>query len=62
MTVFRVQRTIIQTVEVTPALVVLDRLPIHQLLEVYSFWRYDNLNIMCIELGEILGREFGTRA
>ena len=53
--------TIIQTVKVTPALPVLNRLPVHELLEVYPSWRHDDLNLVCEVFGEILGGEFGTR-
>ena len=52
--------TIIQTVEVTPALVVLDRLTVHELLEVYPSWRHDDFDVICKVCGEILGGQGRT--
>ena len=52
--------TIIQTVEVTPALVVFDGLPVHELLEIDSSWRHDDLNLICEVCGEILGGQGRT--
>lgn len=54
--------TIIKTIEVTPALVVLDGLSVHELLEVYPSGRHDDLNVICEVFGEILSGQGRTWA